>query len=237
MGGKLAYDLSELPEDPEEAFLTLEARYGQECEAALNNAQEHENVSIYYTDYIAQVLGAAEELGLVEAAFGTTEIPSIETVDFPAYQNFSKRVKHYRTRLEIRHGRRVQGYSVRFDTATRAKVHHLLQQIRSIFGKIEVDETKREALLERLEALEKEVDRSRTRFDAYAALAIEVANVAGQVVDRSKLLDVLEGIARLFGIAKKEEANHRLPPPRKPKQIEHRKGSNDSSVMDDDIPF
>jgi hypothetical protein len=233
----LTYDFSELPEDAEEAFLVLEARYRHECETALNDAREHEVVGIYYTDYIAQVLGAAEELGLVEAAFGTTEIPSIETVDFQTYQNFSKRVKHFRTRLEIRHGRRAQGYSVQFDTTTRAKLHHLLRQIRSIFEKIEVGESKREALVARLADLEIEVDRRRTRFEAYAALAIEVADVAGEVVERSKILDVLDAVARLFGVAKKEEAQRRLPPPSKPKQIEHHKGSVDTSTMDDDIPF
>lgn len=230
----MTYDFIELPEDPEQAFLVVEDRYRQECETALNRAHEHENVSVYYTDYIAQVLGAVEELGLVEAAFGTTEIPSIEAVDFHAYQDFSKRVRHYRTRLEIRHGRRAQGYSVQFNTATRAKLRHSLQQIRKIFEKIEVEESKREALLARLADLEAEVDRTRTRFDAYAALAIEVADVAGEVVERSKILDVLDAVARLFGLAKKEEAQRRLPPPSKPKQIEHRKGRTD---MDDDIPF
>lgn len=230
-------DFSELPEDPEQAFLLLEDRFRRECEEACNEAREHDNVSVFYTDYIAQVLGAAEELGLVEAAFGTKELPSIETVDFQAYQNFSKRVKHYRTRLEIRHGRRSQGYSVQFDAAAKAKVHHLLEQVRAIFDKIEIDESKREALLSRLNDLKKEVDRRRTRFDAYAALAIEVAEVTGGVVERSKILEVLDSIAKLFGVAKKEEATRRLPPPSKPKQIEHRKSSTDKSSVEDDIPF
>jgi hypothetical protein len=230
----LTYDFSELPDDQEEAFLVLEDRYRQECELALNNAHEHENVSIYYTDYIAQVLGAAEELGLVEAAFGTNEVPDIEHVDFQAYQNFSKRVKHYRTRLEIRHGRRVQGHSVRFDASTKAKLHHLLEQVQEIFQRIEVKEAKREALLSRLSDLNAEIDRNRTRFDAYAALAIEVADVTGDVVERSKVLEVLNAVARLFGTAKKEEGARRLPSPSKPKQIEHRK---QAQIEDDDIPF
>jgi hypothetical protein len=235
----MGYDFQELPLDPEEAFLTLEERYRIECDEAVRQSNEHDNVSVYYTDYIAQVLGAAEELGLVEAAF-EAEVPRIENVDFQTYQNFSKRVKHYRTRLEIRHGRRVQGYSVRFDAPTKAKVHHLLAQVREVFSKLEVDEAKREALLSKLADLEGEVDRNRTRFDAYAALAIEVADVTGEVVGRSRILEVLDAVARLFGVAKKEETLRQLPAPTKPKQIEHQKPTpkrGKGSEMDDDIPF
>src|SRR3954447_5977530 len=106
---------------------------------------EHDNPAIYYTDYIAEVLGAAEELGLVDVAF-ESEVPSITSVNFDTYQNFSKRVKHYSTRLQIRHGRRLQGHSVTLDLATRDKVKHLLKQVFDIFNRIS-DEKKRDALL------------------------------------------------------------------------------------------
>jgi hypothetical protein len=239
MGTLMTYEYEELPIDPEEAFLILEARYRKVCEAAVINSDQNTNVSVFYTDYIAQVLGAAEELGLVEVAF-EKEVPLIEEVDFHIYQNFSKRVKHYTTRLEIRHGRRVQGYSVVFDATAKAKLHHLLNQVREIFLKLEVDEHKRDALVSKLSDLEKEVDRNRTRFDAYAALAIEVADVAGEVVERSKLLEVLHAVARVFGVAKSEETARQLPAPQKPKQIEHQKPTVEPrkrADMDDDIPF
>jgi hypothetical protein len=238
-GHQMSYDYKELPVEPELAFLMLEARYRTECETSVQNSHQNDNVSIYYTDYIAQVLGAAEELGLVESAFDK-EIPKIEDVDFHTYQNFSKRVKHYTTRLEIRHGRRIQGYSVRFDVTTKTKLHHLLSQVREIFLKLEIDEPKREALVSKLSNLEFEVDRTRTRFDAYAALAIEVSDVAGEVVGRSKILEMLDAIARLFGHAKKEERARELPAPEQPKQIEHKKsdfGRSNSAETDDDIPF
>jgi hypothetical protein len=227
-----------LPQDPEEAFLVLESRFRADCEEAVRRSGEHDNVSIYYTDYIAQVMGAAEELGLVEIVFAS-EIPAIEDVDFHTYQNFSKRVKHFTTRLEIRHGRRVQGYSVVFDATAKAKLHHLLNQVRDIFLKLEVDDRKRDALISKLSDLEKEVDRPRTRFDAYAALAIEVADVAGEVISRGKILEVLDAVARVFGVAKNEETTRQLPAPTKPKQIEHKRPSRSEkrTDMDDDIPF
>jgi hypothetical protein len=53
-------------------------------------------------------------------------------------------------------------------------------------------------------------------------------------------LDVLDAVAPLFGVAKKEESIRQLPAPKKPKQIEHRKPPAEPSKgrdMDDDIPF
>ncbi len=240
----MTYEYSELPFDPEESFLILEDRFRRECEAAVQHSSEHDNVSIYYTDYIAQVLGAAEELGLVEAAF-EKEVPAIQDVDFHTYQNFSKRVKHYRTRLEIRHGRRVQNNSVRFDAPTKAKLHHLLKPVHEIFTNLEVDENKREALFSKLKALESEIDRNRTRFDAFAALTIEAAEVVGQIVEQSRLLEVFNAIARIFGTAKKDEELRQLPAPKKPKQIEHKNSKSPLKKaaltkhddMDDEIPF
>jgi hypothetical protein len=240
------YEYTELPIDPEEAFLVLEDRFRRECEMAVRESGEHDNVSVYYTDYIAQVLGAAEELGLVEAAF-EQDVPAIQDVDFHTYQNFSKRVKHYRTRLEIRHGRRVQGHSVSFDAPTKAKLQHLLKPVGEIFSKIDVNERKRESLFSKLRALQAEIDRGRTRFDAFAALTIETADIVGEAVERSKLLEVLNSVARIFGTAKEEEKTKQLPAPTKPKQIEHQNRNRTLKSngplgdkrrdMDDEIPF
>jgi hypothetical protein len=142
--------------------------------------------------------------------------------------------------LEIRHGRRMQGYSVRFDAATKVRVQHHIEQLRGIFEKLEVEQDKREALFNRLNELQKEVDRERTRFDAYAALAVEVAGVIGDAVEKSKVLDVLNAIAKVIWGSKKEEETKRLPAPSTPKRIEAPRVPTPSvrkGDMDDEIPF
>jgi hypothetical protein len=220
-----------LPEDPEQAFLILEKHFRDECADRVAKAHENENVHVYYVDYIAQVLAAITELGV--AAEFDQRVPVIASVDYDTYLNFSKDVKHYRTILEIRHGRRVQGYSVRFDETTKEKVRHHLKQLRGIFDKLEVDESKREVLFEKLNELEQEVDRDRTRFDRFADLAIETAGVIGEAAERSKVLNVLDAIARVFWGAKTEEKK-RLPPPVPPKRIAPPPKRDD---MNDEIPF
>src|SRR5262245_59714727 len=225
-----------LPADPEQAFLLLEDKFRTECDKAVRQAHEQENPSIYYVDYIAQVIAAITELGL-QAKFAS-DVPEIQNVDYQTYLNFSKDVMHYRTMLQIRHGRRVQGYSVRFDAATKTKVQHHIKQLRDIFEKVEVEQDKREALFDKLNELQQEVDRQRTRFDAYAALVVEAAGVLGDAVEKSKVLDLLNAIAKVIWGSKKEEETKRLPPPSVPKRIEPPPASRPARKdLDDEIPF
>jgi hypothetical protein len=228
-----------LPEDPEQAFLLLEEKYRAECEDGVRRAHQEENLNVYFVDYIAQVIGTITELGL-EAKFDN-RVPQIENVDYQTYLNFSKDVKHYRTMLLIRHGRRVQGYSVQFDAATKVKVKHHIDQLRDIFGKLEIEQDKRDALRSKLNALQEEVDRDRTRFDVYAALAVEAAGVVGESVEKSKVLDVLNAIARVIWGTKKDQETKGLPAPTPPKRIEPPRPSKSAAKgrgdTEDEIPF
>jgi hypothetical protein len=190
-------------------------------------------------DYIAQVIGAIAALGL-QAQFND-RVPLIEDVDYNTYLNFSKDVKHYRTVLLIRHGRRVQGYSVQFDATTKLKVQHHIQQLRDIFDKLEVEQVKRDTLFNKLNELQSEVDRDRTRFDAFAALAVEADGVMGESIEKSKVLDVRNAIARVIWGTKKEQETKRLPPPTPQKRIEPPRAPKPAPKkkgdMDDEIPF
>jgi hypothetical protein len=162
MGAFDADPFEDLPEDPEAAFLRLEEHFRAECDRRLAEAGKDERTDVIHVDYIAQVLGAINALGL-EAEF-KSEVPSIETVDYHTYLNFNKDVMHYRTMLRIRGSLRAQGYSVQFDENAKRKIHHHLDQVLDIFNKLEVEDTKRERLIDRLNDLQSEVNQQRTRY-------------------------------------------------------------------------
>ena len=46
----------DLPDDPEEAFLQLEAFFNSECKRRLDAAKNEDRLDIIYVDYIAQVV-------------------------------------------------------------------------------------------------------------------------------------------------------------------------------------
>jgi hypothetical protein len=228
----------DLPEDSELAFLQLEAHFRETCERKIKNSHQDERIDVFYVDYIAEVLAAINELGL-QAEFHD-RVPKIEDVDYNTYLNFNKDVKHYRTMLEIRHRRRVQGYSVRFDSAAKSKIRHHLQKVREIFDRLEIEARKKEHLFARLGELEEEVDQDRTRFDRLAAVIVSAAGVTGQAAEKSKLLEILDKVAEVFSSAWGYEPK-RLGGPEKLKRIEPPKApsptSKRSADIDDDVPF
>jgi hypothetical protein len=219
---------ADLPDDPEEAFLILERLFRVECDraiSAISIAGQNENTNDCYEDYLVQVLGAIAELGLTPEF--DRPVPQIANVDYETYKNLRKDIKRYCTMLEIRHGRRLQRHSIRFNSATKEKVRHHVKQLRTIFDHLEVDEKKREALFDKLNELEQEVDRNRTRIDSLAALTIEVSDVLGEAVEKTKVLDILDHIAKVFWGAKSTDENRRLPPPPRQKRLEPPEGRLD----------
>jgi hypothetical protein len=223
----------DLPDDPEEAFLRLESYFNAECNRRLQAATQDDRTDVIHIDYIAQVLGAITALGL-EGSF-KSEVPSIEDVSYNTYLNFNKDVMNYRTILRIRRSQRDQGYSVQFDDTAKRKIHHHLDQVLELFGKLEIDDRKREKLISRLGDLQSEVNQPRTRFDRFAALSMEVSGVVGDTVERSRVIDLLDAIARVFWGAQTEKQKQ-LPPPKEPKRIDPPK-PKPKREMDDDIPF
>jgi hypothetical protein len=231
-GDDFLYD--DLPEDPELAFLSLEAHFKSECDQELANAHQDERTDVYFIRYISRVLAAINELNL-ESQFAGKSVPSINEVNYTTYLDFSKDVEHYKTKLQIRHSRRRKEYSVALDPPTKLKLRHLLSQIKETVDRLDVSQSKKEALLAKIAALENEINRDRTRFDAFAALWVEVCEKFGDGIEKLEpLKKMIDSVGNLLGAAKKVEESqaHRLPAPKTPKQIAPPKVSDD-----DDIPF
>jgi hypothetical protein len=242
--------LANLPDDPELAFVHLEKKFREEMNANLeraDNSQSNSLTAAAYTQYINHTIAIAKELGL--------EILQEWQTDFSEntyyrQQQFVADVDHYLIRIQIRHTRRTKGYSVAFDHPTKAKIRHHLSQIKDTVDRLEIPQTKKEALYAKIGALESEVDRDRTRFDVYSALLLEAATTTGKAARKLKpLMKLLQPITVLFANAKEDENTQlRLPPPETLKRLEPpqlklaapepepepRTPIND---LDDDIPF
>ena len=237
-----------LPADPEQAFLKLEESFREECDAKIFqlNREERSSDSAYFS-YIKKVIVAASEFGL-DIGFDD-EFPRIQNINFEICQNYVSDIDSYILKLKLRNGRRAQGYSVRFDTATKQKMRHHLTQVRSIVDILEVDQKKKDALYLKISALEQEVDRDRTRFDVYAAFIIEATSVTGDAIKKLEpLRKWVDSITQLISVAKNEEETKQLPSPPERKQIEPPRSEdsfgdfNDGdekppSGFDDKVPF
>jgi hypothetical protein len=185
------------------------------------------------TTLIAKVIAAIAELDL-QANF-STEVPLIEDVSYTTYLNFTKDVKNYCTRLEIRYGRRVQGFSVRFDGAAKTTIHNYVTKIREVVETLEVDAPKKEALFKRLIAFTEEVDRDRTRLEAFGELVLSVSSIAGQAAEKLEpIRRWVDSIANLINGSRENEPEMKRLPPKVPhKRIELQKDKAQSSFARD----
>ena len=238
----MAYDDSiydNLPDDPELAFLHLEEAFDAECRAAVSNLHPDENVNIHYVQYISKVLGTIQELELT-SKFDPDDIPDIGTITYNTYLSFSKDVQHYKARLKIRTARRKKQYSVALDPAAKAKLRHLLTQMKSTIDTLDVSAAKKEALHAKISALETEIDRNRTGFEVIGALWVESCAKIGEGVEKLEpLRKWLDPIGILISQAKNDEPQQspQLPAPKFPRRLEPPKGKPSPSDIDDDIPF
>jgi hypothetical protein len=110
--------------------------------------------------------------------------------------------------------------------------------MRLTVDKLDVSESKREALLARITALELEIDRNRTRMDVVGALWLETCTKIGEGAEKLEpLRKWVDSIGGLIGFAKSQEGPQtaRIPSNPKPKQIEPPRPSE--AAIDDDIPF
>jgi hypothetical protein len=175
---------------------------------------------MYYLSYINRTVAAAKTLGI--EIFQNWEVPSHERNSlWGEYQEFNTGVEHYLVQVQIMHSRRVRGYSVQLDASTKSKIRHYLEKIREIVDRLEVPLPKKEALTAKITALSDEVDRDRTRFDAYAGLALEMAATGGEVAKKlNPARKFLDTIASLLGYAKQaEDARPSLPAPHERKRL------------------
>ena len=197
--------LNTLPDDPELAFVHLEKIFREEMTLELGHSQNNDAlIRSAYDQYINHTSDIAKELGLDILQECQQQLNA--TGDFwYRQQQFVADVDHYLIRIQIRHTRRTKGYSVAFDHATKAKLRHHLSQIKNTVDKLEVPQTKREALYARISALESEIDRNRTRFDVYSALLLETATTTGKAARKLKpLMKLLHPITIIFANAKED---------------------------------
>ncbi|HJX95295.1 MAG TPA: hypothetical protein VJ324_06750 [Candidatus Acidoferrum sp.] len=193
----------DLPEDSELAFSQLEEKLRSELQEKTKQNQNN----LFYMEYFNQIHAIAR--GLALPILEKFEVPQVGNA-INVFTAVSPEIENFIIQVKIRRGRRARGYSAVLDSTTKEKVRHLIAQIKSIVDRLEVDIRKKEALYYRLTALSDEVDRDRTKYDAYAGLAIEISNTSGKVARNLRPVSrLLDAIGKLFGMAQDAEADKR----------------------------
>jgi hypothetical protein len=235
----------DLPDDAEAAFLTLEQRFRADRDKKTGSFDPDQYFPAdHYLEYMRRTASAAQELGL--SFYDQLTIPAVANLNWQSYRLFQSELDHYLTSLQIRRARRDSRYVVKLGTKTRSVLNHHIMQIREIILRLEVEDWKREALLDRLNDLQSEVDRDRFRYQILAAFTIEAAGVLGEAADRMEpVRQFIDSISGLIWGTKHAEQTKSLPAPPPRKQIPPPPKSSarkpeprlTRDEMDDEIPF
>jgi hypothetical protein len=235
-------DIDLLPEDPEAAFV--------QYEAILRNAVREANSDRNYTGWDIEREYVAHVLAFVDTRTLPVDLPRNPPSDNEAfyewYQSFIRAIDYYKAaaRLQIS-ARKKQNVSVLvLSPDLKAQIGAHLIAIRKIVSESEISENKRDALFRRINNLQEEVDRDRTRTEAAMALLLDVTSaVAKGAKQLDPVLDRVERIIKVLAKAKDENDQKILMAPQERKRIappttpQGRHGTDSSSNLDDEIPF
>ncbi len=229
-----------LPDDPEQAFIILEQHYREICDDALRHSDNNERTDVYYVSYIASVLGAVQELG-IDKTFSYDQAPSLNDANYNFYLDFRREAETYARVLAIRHGRRNKQYSVALNADAKSKIRQMLDKLKEEVERLDISVPKKDAIYSKINALEAELNRSRTRYEVVAALWVESCTKFGEGIEKLEpLRKWINPIADLIGQSKGSERNTvtKLAPPPLRRQIEDKRAVPEiRDGIDDDIPF
>ena len=237
-------ELSELPEDPELAFVQFESIMRKRTEGAIEDVMQTQfgSSTPLKREYINRVLAAATEFDV--ETLRNWSIPSPTEDADRYYESLTSAVDHYTTKIRIRNAPRSRKKSVGLDGNSKTKIHHYIDQIRTVIQEAELPEAKREALFAKLNALAAEVDKGRTTLQSLTDVWLAISGAIGEGFKKMEpARRCIDSIANLMGKAKEAEENlPSLPAGSTAKRIEGpakrlpAPPANPADV-DDEIPF
>jgi hypothetical protein len=211
-------DIDALPNDPEAAFVQYEAIL-REAVRKLNAGEGTASWDVE-REYVAHVLAFVD----------TRDIPLNLPKDLPRgdsefgdwYRNFVRAVDYYkavaRLRVSARKKENVAVLILSPDFKTQIGGH--LTAIRKIVIEAEISENKRDAIFRRINNLQEEVDRDRTRTEAAMALLLDVTSAISKgAKNLDPALDRIERIIKVFAKAKDDNEEKALMAPSERKRI------------------
>lgn len=238
-------DLSDLPDNVEDAFVVFEERLRRGLETArMNDRRENSDNDGYYRGtysperfYVSSVLAFLDENNL---DIDVTDISRAEENFKTHFDHFFGNINYARTRFALRKKRIANGTAgtpIVVGQDFKTEIHSNLETIRKIVNQNVTNENKKEAIFSKIASLQYEVSSDRTTVDALFARAIDLSEVLGEMGEKLEpAVQKLERVcAALYRGTKRVDL---LPVKERPKLLPKAKDeTNKPSKMDDEIPF
>ena len=235
-------DIADLPESKEAAFVEYETRLRSALSDAIRQDRydQTDGNGNYHGNheperyYVSSIIAFMDEYELYETELvDITALPSHEFET--AYSTFFNKINYIVSRFRLRAARFASGTAgtpIQIVPNYKEEARKLLSTIRKIVEQEIKDPNKKDAIYQRISALQDEIDRDRTTVDALFSRLLDVTKVVGEAAENLEpLVEKVERLKRLFfeGLDKlpflpKTERKKALPAP-------------ELDAEDDEIPF
>jgi hypothetical protein len=233
-------DIDSLPDDTDAAFV--------QYEAILRGAVRSANSDSGYRGWESEREYVAHILAFVDLKAIPLDLPKNPPQGddgfYDWYQNFLRAVDYYKAlaRLQVsdRKKQNVAVLTLSLDFKTQIGGH--LTAIRKIVAEADVSENKRDAIIKRINNLQMEIDRDRTRPEAAMALLLELTSAISKgAKNLDPAIERIERIVKVFAKAKDENEINALAAPHERKRIAPPTTAPETpqseGSTDNDIPF
>lgn len=227
-------DLDDLPDDPELAFVEFDNRLFKAVQ--LDNNRADWSVE---RRYVWRIKAYCDEFKI-----GLDFRPPQSDADFRDwYTSFLDEISYHKTRITIRKQKEDRAGAttiLKLNEGFRQEIYKRLDQVRAYIEASGLNDRKKDAIYAKIAALRSEVDRSKTRLDAFLSIQLDVTAAIGQSADNLEpVVNLLNAITKVFSRAKTANEQEILGKPDEQPRLEGPKPRTESSSADPDeaIPF
>lgn len=238
--------LDELDEDPATAFMQLvnhaqRSLHDQTKDLDEDEQREWRKIEELRLSFINAVLASAKRLEI--EPFVSMDVPKRQSFDMRDYDQFKYDLEHYVTQLVLDNSIRARGDSVEILPKSKDSIRGYIHHLRECIENANMGEKKRQALLQKLAALEVELEKRRVNMLTVARVAFALWAVPGatwQSYDvANKLITNL--MTHVAEAKEEEDQQKKLPTAQPPKALSPPRAAPASPFerddLDDDIPF
>jgi len=228
-------ELAALPDDPTRAFVAYEAR----CRGIM---REHRSTDGWDSErqYIHAILAFIHEFELELQV--NERIPVNDDNFYEYFNHFTNTVDYYISRFRLSStvvNRRQFETTIYLSENARQEAQKHIIRIRNIVGNIpDATDRQRQNIYDKLAALSEEINRNRTRSEAWTDIWLYATNAVGEGFSNLEpVVKAVERLGEVFAKAKAANEDGRLPPPDR-RTLPKPESKDDIKVnSDDEVPF
>jgi hypothetical protein len=242
--------LDNLDDDPRKAFMEIVNYAQRSLDGKISNIREDDQESWRRAEDIRHsfmnVIVASSKRYEIEP-FASMNVPRIN--DSLNFGQFKADLDHYVTQLVLDNSAQTRRDSVTILPSSKDKIRTYIRALRDCIENANMVETKRSSLLDRLDELEKELEKRRANMLLVAKLAFEVLAIPGGTWASYEIATkLITNISQTVEESREAEQANKpmisaiktvpaLSPPRQPEQQRRGYGGGFADDLDDDVPF